>query len=119
MDLAVTRFSGKKLPAIPKEAKISDKEAYSHVCTSFGFWLGDDNLQEPAFYSYTFPSTAEINKEVLKPGKAQWVLNNGNHMAVLKYSDLKNEKDPGKALLGFMESAYQAGARLAGWNKRT
>ncbi len=117
MDLAVTRFSGKKAPVMPPEARTSDKDAYSHECISFGFWAGDENVQEPAFYSYTFPSPEGIDKKPLKPRKAGWVINNGSPMAILKYVDLLKEDQPEKILLDFMESAYQAGASLAGWNK--
>ena len=51
MDLTVTRFSGRKAPPMPKEARLSDKDAYSHEVISFGFWPGDANVTEPAFYS--------------------------------------------------------------------
>ncbi len=37
-------------------------------------------------------------------------------MALLMYDDVRKEADPEKALLNFMESTYQAGALLAGWN---
>lgn len=116
MDLAVTRFSGKRAPAMPPEATTSNKEAYSHECISFGFWAGDDNFQEPAFYSYTYPSPAGIDKKPLEPQKAEWIINNGSPMAILKYADLVQEDQPEKILLKFLESAYQAGASMAGWN---
>ena len=115
MDLAVTRFSGKKAPAM-SEGRISDKDAYSHECISFGFWAGDENVKEPAFYSYTFPAPKDLEKKSIKPEKANWVMNNNSPMAVLTYADLAKENSPKKVLLEFLESAYQAGAKLAGWN---
>lgn len=115
MDLAVTRFSGKKAPQMPEEARLSDKDAYSHECISFGFWAGDDNVQEPAFYSYTYPSPEGLDREELQPAKANWIMNNGTPMAILTYADLRKEENPEKVLLEFLESAYQAGARRAGW----
>ena len=48
MDLAVTRFSGKKAPPLDPSARISDKDAYSHEVISFGFWAGDPEVREPA-----------------------------------------------------------------------
>ncbi|MCG9971093.1 DUF5996 family protein [Christiangramia crocea] len=116
MDLAVTRFSGTRAPAMPKEARIPDKEAYSHECISFGFWAGDENIQEPAFYSYTYPSPEDIDMEELEPSNANWIMNNGSPMAILTYSDLREKENPRKVLLEFLESAYQAGANRAGWN---
>lgn len=116
MDLAVTRFSGKKAPPMPKQARLSDKDAYSHECISFGFWAGDDNLQEPAFYSYTYPSPEDLNSIQLEPASANWIMNNGSPMAVLTYADLIKEDNPRKVLLEFLESAYRAGAIQAGWD---
>jgi hypothetical protein len=116
MDLAVTRFSGNRAPAMAEGARLSDKDAYSHECISFGFWAGDENMPEPAFYSYTYPSPEGINKEPLNPSAAEWVDSNGSPMAILTYSNLLKTDDPHSALLDFMESAYSAGARKANWD---
>ncbi|MFA0964779.1 DUF5996 family protein [Roseivirga sp. BDSF3-8] len=116
MDLAVTRFSGKRAPAMLAEARISDKAAYSHENISFGFWAGDEEVRSPAFYSYTYPSPDGLDKQPLQPGQASWQDSNGSPMALLMYDDLRAEADPRQALLDFLESAYQAGANLAGWD---
>jgi hypothetical protein len=116
MDLAVTRFSGNEAPPMGNDARISDKDAYSHECISFGFWAGDKNVTEPAFYSYTYPSPEGIDQEILSPSAAEWVNNNGSPMAILKYNSLLAEDEPRKSLLDFMESAYQAGAKKANWD---
>ncbi|MDX5420162.1 MAG: DUF5996 family protein [Hymenobacteraceae bacterium] len=113
-DLTVTRFSGKKIPVRPDASKV-ERNAYSHEVISFGFWPGDDQVRFPAFYSYTFPSPEGIDQEPLKPKTASWVDSNGSPMALLPYEDLRHEKDPRQALLDFLESAYQAGAKRAGW----
>lgn len=114
-DLVVTRFNGKKAPPMPAQARISDKDAYSHENISFGFWPGDDKLPEPAYYSYTYPAPAGIDKAKLKPSAGFWMEQNGSPMALLKYHELIEEADPRQALLSFMESAYLAGAQSAGW----
>lgn len=98
------------------DARISDKDAYSHECISFGFWAGDDNVQEPAFYSYTYPSPDGLDQKPLEPEDANWIINNGTPMAVLTYDDLRVKDNPRETLLKFMESAYIAGAELAGWD---
>ena len=115
MDLAVTRFSGKKLEPMDKSARISDRDTYSHEQISFGFWVGDDNVPEPAYYSYTFPSPPGIDEKALAPAEASWVDANGSPMAFLRYEDVRTSEDPRQAVLDFLESAYQAGAELAGW----
>lgn len=116
MDLAVTRFSGNEAPPMGADARISDKDAYSHECISFGFWAGDDNITEPAFYSYTYPSPKNLDNEVLNPSSAEWMDANGSPMALLKYKDLFKTENPRKNLLAFLESAYQAGAKKANWD---
>lgn len=116
MDIAVTRFSGKRGPAMANEARISEKDAYSHECISFGFWAGDENVQEPAFYSYTYPSPESLDNQPLEPEQANWIMNNGTPMAVLTYADLQVMDNPKQKLLQFLESSYVAGAELSGWD---
>lgn len=117
MDLTVTRFSGNKGPALPPGMRLSDKDAYSHEVISFGFWAGDDNIRQPTFYAYAYPSPPDLEKQVLLPASARWVDSNGSPMALLYYDDLRQEAQPRESLLNFLESAYQAGASLAGWDK--
>lgn len=113
-DLAVTRFSGKKAPAMEGGTN-ADKEAYSHEVISFGFWAGDENVRAPAFYSYTYPEPEGLAEEPLAPEQAMWNTDNGA-MAVLMYDDLRNNESPREALLDYLESAYLAGAKRANWN---
>ncbi|UCF19072.1 MAG: hypothetical protein JSU87_14245 [Gemmatimonadota bacterium] len=116
MDLAVTRFSGRRGPPLPADRGIADKDAYSHEVISFGFWVGDENVRGPAFYSYTYPSPDGLGSESIAPGAAHWIDSGGSPMALLMYEDLLQEPDPRAALMRFLEATYQAGARLAGWD---
>ncbi|MFD2247314.1 DUF5996 family protein [Pontibacter ruber] len=114
LDLVVTRFSGRSVPYRPEAGKV-EKDAYSHEVISFGFWPGDDNFMYPAFYSYTYPAPAGIDKELLQARSASWVDSNGSPMALLPYEEMRQEENPKQVLLDFLESAYQAGASLADW----
>lgn len=115
MDLAVTRFSGRKAPPMPAGTRQSDKEAYSHEVISFGFWAGDEQVRESMYYSYTFPAPEGLDREPLQPGQASWQESNGSPMALLPYRVVQEAKDPEQVLLQFMESAYRAGAKKANW----
>ena len=110
-DLAVTRFSGRRAPQ--GEVDPVTREAYSHEVISFGFWAGDENLREPAFYSYTAPEPDGLTKEPLEPKSASW---QEGGMALLPYELVRKSDSPKDTLLGFMESAYAAGAKTAGWD---
>ncbi|MGD8747160.1 MAG: DUF5996 family protein [Balneolaceae bacterium] len=117
-DLAVTRFSGKKAPALPNAGPV-EKEAYSHEVISFGFWPGDNNITDAAFYSYTYPAPDNLTAAVLKPDSAHWIEQNGSPLAILVYDDMRRSTNPEKTLLEFLESAYQAGKSKANWDTAT
>ncbi|MFD7415298.1 DUF5996 family protein [Kitasatospora purpeofusca] len=114
-DLAHTRFSGRALDR-PTAADPVTREAYSRELISFGFWFGDADLGEPAFYSYTAPEPEHLAGDPLAPAAARWVEANGSHLAVLRYAEARTEADPRAAVLAFYEAAYRAGAVRAGWD---
>ena len=115
-DLALTRFSGKSAPVREGASRV-EREAYSHEVISFGFWFGDDKtVPAPAFYSYTAPEPPGLAEEPLVPANAQWGESNGAHLALLMYDDVRSLPDPRATVLEFLESAYQAGAKRAGWD---
>jgi hypothetical protein len=112
-DLALTRFSGKKA-TLPQGSDPVTSEAYSHEVISFGFWPGDASVREPAFYSYTAPEPEGLTEHPLSPPSARWLPEGGT--AFLAYEEVRKSDYPKETLLGFMESAYQAGAKSAGWD---
>ena len=115
LDLVVTRFSGDKAPEM-NTTSIVELEAYSHEVISFGFWFGDDNIREPAFYSYTYPAPRGIDKKKLQPDPAKWVDSNGSPMAILLYNDIREKENAKDLIMEFLESSYKAGASLSGWD---
>lgn len=115
MDYVLTFFSGRDAPNTDGMDSVS-KGAYSHEVISFGFWAGDNNLPEPAFYSYTYPEPKGLANQALQPDQAFWTEVNGGALAVLKYSDAIASKEPKKAVLDFLNSTYRAGASLAKWD---
>jgi hypothetical protein len=112
-DLAVNRFSSKQV-SLPEDTDPVTREAYSHEVISFGFWPGDATLREPAFYSYTAPEPEGLIEHPLRPEAASWLPEGGT--ALLTYEEVRNSSSPTQTLLEFMEGAYQAGAKSAGWN---
>ena len=116
-DLAVTRFSSARAPENPNADHVT-QEAYSHEVISFGFWPGDQKVREPAFYSYTAPEPAGLAEQPLHPAAAAWQQPYGEtHFALLPYEAVRTSDDPRETLLDFLQSAYDAGATLAGWDR--
>jgi hypothetical protein len=117
-DIAVTRFGDTHVDHSAATDPVT-REAYSRDVISFGFWFGDQTFPQPAFYSYTAPEPSGLVDEPLQPRAARWIERNNSHLAVLAYDEIRALPDPWQArsrVLDFYESAYQAGARRAGWD---
>jgi hypothetical protein len=111
-DLACTRFSGRLAP--PRKGVISGP-AYSHEVSSAGFWPGGGAVAGPAYYSYTVPPPAGIEKAAVRPAAASWNAQLGEF--VLMYDDVRKATSPEDALYQFLESTYEAGASLGNWDR--
>ena len=90
LDLAVTRFSGR--PAAPIDADAVTQEAYSQEVISFGFWAGDDNVGDAAYYSYTAPEPEGLRDQPLSAG--EWIEFGAGSLAILPYEAVRTAADP-------------------------
>ena len=100
--------------ARPVEADRVTREAYTHEVISFGFWPGDDNIGDAAYYSYTAPEPDSLREQPLSAGA--WVESGSGSLAILPYQAVRTASNPKTTVLAFCQSAYEAGARLAGWD---
>lgn len=113
-DLAVTRFSGR--PAPPREgADRVTRLAYSHEVSSAGFWPGGGPVPEPVFYAYMAPEPAGYRDAPVRPEAAYYHRDLGEFL--LPYDAVRRADSPDRALLDFLQSSYDAGADLAGWDR--
>lgn len=113
-DLATTRFSPRRVTQPPGTDPVT-VEAYTHEVVSFGFWAGDRDTRFPAYYSYTAPAPDGLTDQPLHPAEASWNASGG--MAVLPYDVVRAAADPRETLLEFLQSGYDAGATLIGWDR--
>jgi hypothetical protein len=117
LDLACTRFSGRTAPEHPSMPGLADRvtrDAYSHEVCSCGFWPGAPGI-EPFFYSYAYPEPPGYAQFALKPGQGSY--NPGFGEFVLPYEEMCQSADPDAALLGFLQSTYEAAAKCGGWDR--
>jgi hypothetical protein len=118
-DLAVTRFSGRVAPmhpgGIPGLPDAVTREAYSHEVSSAGFWPGGGPVEYPAFYSYAYPTPEGFSAQPVEPAEAFFDPKAGEFL--LPYSVVRNTPDPDKALLSFLDTTYDAAARLGRWDR--
>jgi hypothetical protein len=119
-DIAVTRFSGRIAPphpgGIPALPDTVTREAYSHEVSSAGFWPGGGPIDYPAFYSYAYPSPAGFAQQQVMPDAAFFDETLGEF--ILPYDAVRTAADPDEALLAFLESTYEAAARLGSWDRK-
>ncbi len=118
-DLAVTRFSGRTAPppkgVTPNVASWVMAEAYSHECSSCGFWPGNGGFGAAAFYVYAYPEPAGYGDTRLSTVEASYNKDLGQF--ILPYDAVRRARDPDALLLGFLQETYAAAADLAKWDR--
>ncbi len=118
-DLAVTRFSGRRAPehpgGVPNLPDWVAREAYSHEVSSCGFWPGGGPIPYAAFYSYAYPEPAGFSAAPVAPREAFY--SNDLREFILPYDAVREATSPDAALLGFLQSTYEAAASRAQWDR--
>lgn len=118
-DLAATRFSGRRAPLHPGGAPNLGnwvmQEAYSHECSSAGFWPGGGPILEPVFYAYAYPEPEGFRGYPVEPAGARY--SEEMREFVLPYEAVRTAKSPDETLLGFVQTTYAAAADLGGWDR--
>ncbi|HYL11313.1 MAG TPA: DUF5996 family protein, partial [Candidatus Acidoferrales bacterium] len=114
MDLAVSRFSGRRAPDRPG-ADLITKEGYSHEDISVGFWPGSGEITDPAFYAYAAPEPEGFSKAAIRPSSAFYSPTMKEFF--LMYDDVRKASSPEDTLLEFLQSTYDAGASLGNWDR--
>jgi hypothetical protein len=118
-DLAATRFSGRPAPrhggGAPNCPDYVMVEAYSHECSSCGFWPGAGPVGEPAFYAYAYPEPAGYADHAVRPAGAYY--HREMREFVLPYEVVRTASTPDEALLEFAQSTYEAAAEHADWDR--
>lgn len=116
LDLAVTRFSGRKAPqhpgGVPNLPDWVTREAYSHEVSSCGFWPGGGAVSYPAFYSYAYPEPPGFSDAAVRPHTAFYSAD--LHEFILPYDAVRQSAFPDETLLDFLQTTYEA---LANWDR--
>src|SRR5205809_252079 len=92
-----------------------EREGSSHEVSEAGFWPGDVVYPAPAFFALHYPQPAGYERATVQPALARWQA--PSHCFVLPYEEVRTQPDPDRQMLTFLQSTYEAGAQLAGWNR--
>lgn len=119
LDLAVTRFSGRRaplhpggFPSLPDEIT---REAYSHEVSSAGFWAGGNGVDEAMYYSYAYPEPEDFRSATVEPASAYFDETLGEFL--LPYEAVRSSDAPEETLSRFVRSTYEAAANAARWDR--
>lgn len=119
LDLAVTRFSGRRAPlhpgGVPGLPDTVTREAYSHEVSSAGFWPGGSGVEDAMFYSYAYPAPPGFREASVEPGDARFDDALGEFL--LPYEAVRTSADPEAHLLRFLHTTYEAAAGLGNWDR--
>jgi hypothetical protein len=119
LDLAVTRFSGRRAPehpgGIPNLPDRVTREAYSHEVSSCGFWAGGGPVPYPAYYAYAYPEPPGYAGAIAKPAGAFY--STELREFVLPYDTVRQASDPDATLLEFFQTTYELAADLGQWDR--
>jgi uncharacterized protein DUF5996 len=113
-DLSVSRYNLVPLEP-PDDAGVIGRIAMDSQLVEVGFWPGSAAYPRAAFFAFAFPKPQGIEAAAIEPGEAGWNADLGEF--VLDYEDVRATGDPRAAILAFAQSAYAAGADLAGWDR--
>src|SRR5207237_837819 len=127
-DLAVTRLSGRRAPThpggIPNMPDDLIREAYSHECSSVGFWPGGEQAPYPFVFAYAYPAPAGFAEAKVLPAQARFAGPDGarqhaadrprlrHRHAERRHGDSRRARHPARAARGARaDRPRAAGAR--------
>lgn len=119
LDLAVTRFSGRRAPlhpaGIPTLPDDVAREAYDREIASAGFWPGGGGIDYAALYAYAYPAPNGFRAARIEPEAAFW--HDALSEFILPYDAVQAAPDPDAVLMSFLVSTYEAAATLGDWDR--
>ena len=114
LDIRSALYNGKPASPGPKADYIR-RNAMNAQLIEMGWWSGTDAYPRAAFYSFTHPQPAGIENARINPSGSRWDSTLGEF--IFDYDELRKSSDPDGDLLSFFQSAYEAGAERAGWER--
>jgi hypothetical protein len=82
---------------------------------SHGFWPGGGTVPSAAFYAYAAPEPPGFQDAKVEPVEAFYSPDLSEF--ILPYDAVRSRQDPAETLRSFLQSTYEAGARLAQWDR--
>lgn len=111
-DLAVNLFSGAE--AAPPADDFIMRNAMDAQEVAIGWWPGDENYGQAAFYAYAHPAPEGFSAAKLDPAAARWDDALGEF--ILDWEDVRTADDPRATAVEFAHSVFQHSCAVCGWD---
>ena len=111
-DLAVNFFSGR--PADPPSDDFIMRNGGDAEQVSIGWWPGDPNHEQAAFFAFAYPAPDGFGDTDLSPAAGRWDAKLGEY--VLDWDDIRESPDPHTAAVEFGRAAFRHGCAVCEWD---
>jgi hypothetical protein len=111
-DLAVNFFSGR--PADPPSDDFIMRNGADAEQVSIGWWPGDPNHEQAAFFAFAYPAPDGFGDADLSPAAGRWDAKLGEY--VLDWDDIRESPDPHAAPLEFGRAAFRHACAVCDWD---
>jgi hypothetical protein len=111
-DLAVALFSGR--PVDPPSDDFIMRNAGDAQLIQIGWWPGDPNHGEAAFFAIAYPPEDGFGQGEVRPDAARWDPDLGEW--ILAWDDMRDTPDPRAVALEFARSAFSHACAVCDWD---
>jgi Family of unknown function (DUF5996) len=111
-DLAVNFFSGR--PADPPSDDFIMRNGGDAEQVSIGWWPGDPNHEQAAFFAFAYPAADGFGDTDLSPAPGRWDAELGEY--VLDWDEIRDSPDPHDAAVAFARSAFRHACSVCEWD---
>lgn len=113
-DMTAVLFSGRPCPFDP-DAPIVERVAFDEQLVEFGFWPGDETVDDPSFFALAYPFLERASSDDVSPRGAFFDPENSEYFFPLK--DAVSYDDPEAAVRRFCEDAFESVVERQGWER--
>lgn len=112
-DMTTVLFSGRPCP-FQGDGSLVERVAFDEQFVEFGFWPGDESVNDPSFFALAYPFLKEGSSEDVEPVQAYYDPNQAEYF--LRLEDALGTGDPSATVVRFCQDAFASVAKRQGWN---
>ncbi len=112
-DMSAVLFSGRPCP-FRKAGTLIERVAFDEQFVEFGFWPGDERIDDPSFYALAYPFLEDGTSDDVYPASARFDAGQAEYL--LRLEDALDSSDPQETVERFCRSAFESIAKRQRWD---